>query len=105
MVQYCENSTVTLIVTFTYSDIFKLRVAVVRQEMLTKSGASDTIYLRLGWQIHLFCPFWYFSPCWLGMNVLCRNALCHMFVGDTLTRQQFSSIFVILSQLFISNTE
>ena len=31
----------------------------------------------------LFCPFWHFSPYWLGMKVLCRSAWCHIFDGDT----------------------
>ena len=28
----------------------------------------------------LFCPFWHFSPYWLGVKVLCRNAWCHIFL-------------------------
>ena len=46
------------IVTFTYSDILtfasdvRLRVALVRQEMLTRSGAPDFIWLPFGWRIH-----------------------------------------------------
>ena len=31
----------------------------------------------------IVCPFWHFGPYWLGMRVVCRNAWCHIFDGDT----------------------
>ena len=87
MIQYCTNSSLTSIMTFTYLDICKWRVALVRQDMLTRSGAPDIICLPFGWWIHFALsflpPFWHFSPYWLGMEVLCRNAWCHIFGGDT----------------------
>ena len=48
-----------------YSDICKLRVALVRQEMLTRSGAPDFICLSFGWRIHFaisFLPLLAFQP-------------------------------------------
>ena len=55
----------TSIVTFTYSDICKWRVALVRQEMLTRSGAPDFICLPFGWRIHFPCP----TLSWHGMVI------------------------------------
>ena len=58
-------SFMTSIVTLTYLDIYKWRVALVRQEMLTRSGAPDFICLPFGWWIHFamsFLPFLAFQP-------------------------------------------
>ena len=85
MIQYCENSIMTSIMTFTFSDICKWRVTLVWQEMLTSSGTPDFICLPFGWQIHFamsFCPFWHFGPYWLSMKVLCWYVWCHIFTGD-----------------------
>ena len=65
MIQYCENSSLTSIMTFTYLDICKWRVALVRQDMLTRSGAPDIICLPFGWRIHFamsFLPLLAFQP-------------------------------------------
>ena len=65
MIQYCENSIMTSIMTFTFSDICKWRVTLVWQEMLTSSGTPDFICLPFGWQIHFamsFLPLLAFRP-------------------------------------------
>ena len=65
MIQYCENSIMTSIMTFTFSDICKWRVTLVWQEMLTSSGTPDFICLPFGWQIHFamsFLPLLAFQP-------------------------------------------
>ena len=48
MIQYCENSILASIMTFTNSDICKWLVALVRQEMLIRSGAPDFIRSPFG---------------------------------------------------------
>ena len=69
-------------VTLAYSDVCKLRVALVRQEMLTRSRSPDFICLPFAWRIHFAVSFGHFSPYWPSMKVLCRNAWWHIFVGN-----------------------
>ena len=63
--QYSQPTILTSISTFIYSDICKWRVALVWQEMLTRSGAPDFICLPFGWRIHFPCP----TLSWHGMVI------------------------------------
>ena len=76
---------VTSIATFTNSDICKWRVALLQQEKLTRSGATDSsafLLVSIFTSQCLFCPFWHFGPNWLSVKVLCWKAWCHILGGD-----------------------
>ena len=79
--QYWHTPILISILTFTYSDSYGGNSPAGNALQIQRTWFNLLSYLLANSLSNVFStPFGIFSPYWLTMNLLCRNAWCHMFL-------------------------
>ena len=76
-----------------------VRRSILYRSIGSRSGAPDFICLPFGWRIHFAMSFLLllpFRPLLASMKIVCQNAWCHIFDGDTF----YFNLFIFQCDVF-----